>query len=116
MPPVPAPAPGRDWAPSLPLCPSPGPLLAQPSPACASQAFPTLRLAELGLSPKPGTAHIPIVVPRVQQGPTRSCGVSTGEKGEPMTLTTCRQGAGSRGSSRVATCPATALVASQAAG
>lgn len=62
---VPAPAPGWDWAPSLPLCPSLGPLLAQPSPACASQAFPTLQLAKLGLSPKPSTAHTPIVVPMV---------------------------------------------------
>lgn len=122
VPPVPAPAPGRDWAPSLPLCPSPGPLLAQPSPACASQAFPTLRLAELGLSPKPSTARTPTVVPMVHhQGPTCSCGASTGGKGEPATLTTCRQGAGSSGSSGSATCPLTpcpamALAASQAAG
>lgn len=122
VPPVPASAPGRDWVPSLPLCPSPGPLLAQPSPACASQAFPTLRLAELGLSPKPSTARTPTVVPMVHhQGPTCSCGASTGGKGEPATLTTCRQGAGSSGSSGSATCPLTpcpamALAASQAAG
>lgn len=45
--PVPAPAPSGGPAPSLPLCPSPGPLLAQPSPACVSRAFPTLQLAGL---------------------------------------------------------------------
>lgn len=55
-PPVPAPAPGEGLAPSLPLCPSLGPLLAQSSPACVSRAFPTLCLAGLGLSCKPGTA------------------------------------------------------------
>lgn len=80
-PPVPAPAPSEGLAPSLPLCPRLGLLLAQPSPACASRAFPTLRLAGLGLSREPALLALAPGVPAVPHwGPAYPQGAGAGSR------------------------------------